>query len=106
MYPDCRVLFGSGDPVIISGADGREARQILWCHDLGCARHRSSRLLKEFSQFIGRGDEIDHRLVRDVAPGVPRPPWHVDIISRFCHDPFVAPRVLLENLYLDSLSLS
>jgi hypothetical protein len=90
MYPDCRVLFGSGVPVPVSGGYSREARKILWRHGLRCASHWSSCLLKELSQPFGRDDEIDHRFSRDITPGVLCAGRHVDVIACFSFNPLVA----------------
>jgi hypothetical protein len=98
MYPDCRVLFGTGVPVLVSGGYSREARKILGRHGLRCACHRSSSLLKELSQPFGCDDEADHRFTRDVAPGMLCAGRHMDVIARFRSNPLVALCALPQRL--------
>jgi hypothetical protein len=91
-HPDRRVLFRSGVPVTIPGGYGREALKLLARRGLRCARHQSSRLLKESCQPFGRDDEVDHGdFAGDVAPGVRCVGRHVDVIARSRFDPLVAP---------------
>jgi hypothetical protein len=100
MYPDRRILFGSGVPVTIRGGDSQEVRKLLGRHGLRCPCHWSTCFLKEVPQPWGRDDHGNQRFDTDVAPGMPCAAGHMDVISRFPDDPFVGLSVLLERLYL------
>jgi hypothetical protein len=99
MYPDRRVFFWSSVPVAVLGTDSCEAREILGFHGLGCVRSWSSHLLKEMPQPLGSDDQIDHRFIGDVTPGVLCPTWYVDEIARFGCGPLVALCVVPQTLH-------
>jgi hypothetical protein len=98
IYPDRRVLFWSSVPVPIFGGYSLEARKFLGRHGLRCIRCRSSRLLKEFSQSFGCDDDVDHWFTGDIAPRMRSARRHVEIITCFRFDPFVALCVLPKTL--------